>query len=341
MRSRLIGRRGGAVGRARSSSRTSRSRISNAGILRHDPALLRTSGRSTGGEARCLGDTRARTARSWSRRASPHGSRACSLSRSRSRSGRGGAHHLRLRGGGRRARRDDYRARVGAGRARGERCAGSCRRVHLGRSRLRPRPLASEQEVDLLLVDAPDALLSAGVPSGDLAHVWREAPCDVAVFVAGHASSLGDGPVLVPFGGGEHDWAAVEIGAWLAAAHGVPLQLLGSAAEPVSEVSGMPAGRLPSSRSSSSVPPESPPGPLLVAPGEELLQGGQGRRPAPPWPLRALVGGGSRGRPARACTGRGRSNATGAKRSSARRPHSSGADYPLHVELRPRQRRFL
>jgi hypothetical protein len=33
--------------------------------------------------------------------------------------------------------------------------------------------------------------------------------------------------VLVPFGGGGDEWAAVELGAWLARAHGLPLRLLG------------------------------------------------------------------------------------------------------------------
>ena len=38
-----------------------------------------------------------------------------------------------------------------------------------------------------------------------------------------------DKPVIVPFGGAEHDWAALELGAWIAAANGAPLKLLGSA----------------------------------------------------------------------------------------------------------------
>ncbi len=106
--------------------------------------------------------------------------------------------------------------------------------------------------------------------------------------------------------------------------------------------SGMRAGRLPSSRSSSSVPPESPPGPCLWLRERSCFR----RSRAPACSSLASpsvgVGGGSWGRPARACTGRGRSDEdSGAKRSSARRPHSSGADDPLHVELRPRQRRFL
>jgi len=40
----------------------------------------------------------------------------------------------------------------------------------------------------------------------------------------------GSGPVLVPFAGAEHDWAAVELGAWLARARGVALQLAGATA---------------------------------------------------------------------------------------------------------------
>ena len=33
--------------------------------------------------------------------------------------------------------------------------------------------------------------------------------------------------MLVPFGGGEHDWTAIELGAWLSRALGVPLRLAG------------------------------------------------------------------------------------------------------------------
>jgi hypothetical protein len=36
----------------------------------------------------------------------------------------------------------------------------------------------------------------------------------------------------VPFGGHEHDWAAVELGAWYAAAAGIALQLLGTRTDP-------------------------------------------------------------------------------------------------------------
>ena len=39
----------------------------------------------------------------------------------------------------------------------------------------------------------------------------------------------GGGSVLVPFGGAHHDWAALELGAWISAATGAPLKLLGAA----------------------------------------------------------------------------------------------------------------
>ena len=38
-------------------------------------------------------------------------------------------------------------------------------------------------------------------------------------------------PILVPFGGREHDWAALELAAWLSSATGAPLKLLGSAGQ--------------------------------------------------------------------------------------------------------------
>jgi hypothetical protein len=38
--------------------------------------------------------------------------------------------------------------------------------------------------------------------------------------------------VIVPFGGAEHDWTAVELAAWTARASGAPIRLLGTAAAP-------------------------------------------------------------------------------------------------------------
>ena len=91
--------------------------------------------------------------------------------------------------------------------------------------------IATELDVDLLLADAPDELLAEGAPNEQLTAVLENAPCDVALLVPREASPV-HGPVLVPFGGAEHDWAAVELGAWFARAAGAPLLLAGAAAVP-------------------------------------------------------------------------------------------------------------
>ena len=82
--------------------------------------------------------------------------------------------------------------------------------------------LAAEQNVDLLVVDAPPELLDDAV----LQALLDRAPCDVAVLVPRESASVSGG-VLVPFAGGEHDWSAVELGAWIAGAAEVQLQLAG------------------------------------------------------------------------------------------------------------------
>ena len=66
--------------------------------------------------------------------------------------------------------------------------------------------LAAEQDAAVLLVDA-------GPIDPELATVLRAAACDVAL-VAGGAPAA-SGPVLVPFSGSAHDWAAAELGASL------------------------------------------------------------------------------------------------------------------------------
>ena len=71
----------------------------------------------------------------------------------------------------------------------------------------------------------------------------EHAPCDVAVLVGDRR--LGAGPVLVPFSGAEHDWAAVELGAWLARSLERPLRLAGAS----TGASGRDASRLLASAS--------------------------------------------------------------------------------------------
>ena len=93
--------------------------------------------------------------------------------------------------------------------------------------------LASEQEVDLIMLDGRRPLLGDGVPRGAVGHVLSEAPCDVAVLVEQHDAPPIDAshPVMTPFGGGDHDWAALELAAWIAAATKTPLKLLGAAGD--------------------------------------------------------------------------------------------------------------
>jgi DNA-binding SARP family transcriptional activator len=75
--------------------------------------------------------------------------------------------------------------------------------------------LAAEQYAELLVVGAP---------------LQGSAPCDVAVAPRPDLPFRPEAAVLVPFGGGKDEWAALELGAWLARAHGLPLRLLGAEA---------------------------------------------------------------------------------------------------------------
>ena len=74
--------------------------------------------------------------------------------------------------------------------------------------------LVGTYDVDLVLVDAP---------------VLADSPADVGVLSGTPDLARGDG-VYVPFAGADHDWAALELGAWLAASADLPLRLVGTAA---------------------------------------------------------------------------------------------------------------
>ena len=92
--------------------------------------------------------------------------------------------------------------------------------------------LAADERIDLVLMDGRRPLLGDGVPRGDVGEVLAEAPCDVAVLVERESGAIrldAEHPVVVPFGGAEHDWAALELGAWIAAGRDAPLRLLGAA----------------------------------------------------------------------------------------------------------------
>jgi hypothetical protein len=90
--------------------------------------------------------------------------------------------------------------------------------------------LVSQQDVDLLLLDVPLATLGGDLLPATIGDVLRGASCDVALLAGGDAlPALGpERAVLVPFGAAEHDWAALELGSWLARAHNAPLRLLGA-----------------------------------------------------------------------------------------------------------------
>jgi DNA-binding SARP family transcriptional activator len=85
--------------------------------------------------------------------------------------------------------------------------------------------LASHEYVDTLLMDASRSPLG-----GEAGVVLEQAPCDVALLIEA-SGSLRPGPVIVPFGATQHDWAALELGAWVARATGAPLRLIGAASD--------------------------------------------------------------------------------------------------------------
>jgi DNA-binding SARP family transcriptional activator len=120
--------------------------------------------------------------------------------------------------------------------------------------------LAAEQDVDLVLVTAPAALLE----DPDLGDLLRSAPCDVAALSGGEPAA---GPVLVPFAGTDHDWSAIELGAWLAGGWAVPLRLAGPAVEGGRDASRLLASASLAVQRALGVAAE----PLLVEPGPDAL----------------------------------------------------------------------
>jgi DNA-binding SARP family transcriptional activator len=83
--------------------------------------------------------------------------------------------------------------------------------------------LATNYDVELVLIEGATA---------DVDAVIEHSPADVAVF-SGPELDWGRGlGVFVPFGGSRDDWAALEVGAWLASSVQAPLRLVGTAADP-------------------------------------------------------------------------------------------------------------
>jgi DNA-binding SARP family transcriptional activator len=90
--------------------------------------------------------------------------------------------------------------------------------------------LASTNDVGVVLVDGPLGLEADRVPDA-LRAMFERSPADVGVLSARGGAKESRAGVFVPFGGGEHDWAALELGAWLASASGTPLRLVGTKAD--------------------------------------------------------------------------------------------------------------
>jgi DNA-binding SARP family transcriptional activator len=86
--------------------------------------------------------------------------------------------------------------------------------------------LAATHDADVVVVEAPGEVASSGRVPDDLALLLERSPCDVAL-LAGSTPFPFERGVAVLFGGGDHDWAAAELGAWLAAGASAQLRLVG------------------------------------------------------------------------------------------------------------------
>src|SRR5262245_11420121 len=84
------------------------------------------------------------------------------------------------------------------------------------------RLAARQEDVDLLLLTGSPSFFEEQIAR----TLLLEAPCDVGVLIDREDRPVG-GPVLVRFAGADHDWAAVELGAWIAAGQGARLSLAG------------------------------------------------------------------------------------------------------------------
>jgi DNA-binding SARP family transcriptional activator len=85
--------------------------------------------------------------------------------------------------------------------------------------------LASDEGAELIVVNDGRSPLE-----GETGVLLERAACHVAVLIDA-GGSLRRGPVVVPFGAAWDDWAALELGAWVAQATGASLRLIGAASD--------------------------------------------------------------------------------------------------------------
>jgi DNA-binding SARP family transcriptional activator len=91
---------------------------------------------------------------------------------------------------------------------------------------------------DVAMIIANGAASPAGWGRSAASDLLRSATCDVALTFPGVGPPSGNA-VLVPFGGGDHDWAALELGAQLARLRDAPLVLAGAAPDRGADASPM------------------------------------------------------------------------------------------------------
>ena len=91
--------------------------------------------------------------------------------------------------------------------------------------------LAIAYDAELVLANAPAEIDATALP-GDVATMLERSPADIGMMVGAPVEWTQGTGVFVPFGGAEHDWAGLELGAWLASAVGTPLRVVGTRADP-------------------------------------------------------------------------------------------------------------
>jgi DNA-binding SARP family transcriptional activator/nucleotide-binding universal stress UspA family protein len=129
--------------------------------------------------------------------------------------------------------------------------------------------LAGANNAGVVLVAGPPGLDADRLPD-ELSAIFERSPSDVGVLAARPAGTESRARVFVPFGGGDHDWAALELGALFASARGASLCLVGTQSD-------APSGRRDASRllADASIAAQRVVGvdtmPLLAKPTEDAL----------------------------------------------------------------------
>ena len=88
--------------------------------------------------------------------------------------------------------------------------------------------LAAEHDVDLVVLEC-GAIPAGGRLAGDVLAVLEQTTADVALLIG--APPTAGAPIASPFGGGSHDWGAVELAALIARGRGDGLRLIGIATD--------------------------------------------------------------------------------------------------------------